>query len=586
MTPIDEIKNRLDIVEVVEGYIKLKKAGKDYKALCPFHKEKNPSFFVSPSKQIWHCFSCNFGGDMFTFVEKIEGVEFAEALRILAKKAGVILKREDPQLKTQRNILYDICEEAAEFFQKQLEKNKPVSDYLKNRGLQQNTIKEFKIGFAPNSWDALYNNLIELGFKEKDVEKAGFLAKKEGANKFYDRFRNRIMFPISDLNGQVVGFSGRIFGAEDEKKAKYVNTPDTLIYNKSRVIYGLDKAKMEIRKKNECIVVEGQFDLIMAHQAGSRNAIATSGSALTSDHLHIIKRYAENLVFSFDADTGGEGATKRAITSAQQLEFNIKVALLPVEDKDPAEIIKKDPKKWEQILENTKPIMEFYFENTLNKYPGDLTVDNKRDIAKELLYPIKNLANVVEQAHWLQVLASKLKIEERKLVEALQRIKTRETGEENVLSSPQLTQESRIKILEGHLLGLVLKYSQHLKFALEEFNLGIITTPEIKNVFNKLKSEKDNFNLSSFQKKLPAEEVYLTNYLIFKAEYCELEEDRVLEEIKCCLREIKIYNLKLRMNEAALDIRETEEEKNKERLKDLKEKFYELAKELARLDDI
>src|SRR4030042_4871750 len=193
MTPIDEIKNRLDIVEVVEDYVKLKKAGKDYKALCPFHKEKNPSFFVSPSKQIWHCFSCNMGGDLFPFVEKIEGVEFADALRILARKAGVVLKREDPQLKSQRNTLYQVCEEASEFFQEKLKENKAVQDYLKNRGLEDKTIKEFKIGYAPDSWDALVNHLTELGYKADDIEKAGFIVRKEQTGKtrnFYERSSN------------------------------------------------------------------------------------------------------------------------------------------------------------------------------------------------------------------------------------------------------------------------------------------------------------------------------------------------------------------------------------------------------------
>ncbi|MFZ5559242.1 MAG: DNA primase [Patescibacteria group bacterium] len=585
MTPIDEIKNRLDIVEVVQDYVKLKKAGKDYKALCPFHKERNPSFFVSPSKQIWHCFSCNFGGDMFSFVMKIEGVEFADALRTLARKAGVVLKREDPQLKSQRNTLYAICEEATEFFQKQLEKNKSVLDYLKNRGLRPTTIQEFKVGYAPESWDALYKHLTELGFKGVDVEKAGFIVQKEQTQNFYDRFRNRIMFPIFDLSGQVVGFSGRIFGKEDEKKAKYVNTPDTLIYNKSKIIYGLDKAKMEIRKKNECIVVEGQMDLIMCHQAGSRNAIATSGSALTLDQLRVLKRYSDNLIFSFDADTGGEQATKRAISSAQQLEFNIKVALLPgppAGGKDPAEIIKKDPKKWENILENSKPIMEFYFENAFSKYPN-LTVENKREIAKELLYPIKNISNVVEQAHWLQVLASKLKVEERKLVEALQRIKARETGEEEILLTPEFRQESRIKNLEEHLLGLILKYSQYLDYVKKELNPNILTTLEIRDIFLKLKSFKEKFDLKKFQDELSSDEVYLTNYLIFKAEYCELEEKEVLNEIECCLKEIKVYNLKERMGQTSLDIKEAEELKNKEEVKKLKHKFSKLAEELNKL---
>jgi len=253
MSPIDEIKNRLDVVEVVEGYIKLKKAGKDYKALCPFHKEKTPSFFVSPSKQIWHCFSCNFGGDIFGFVQKIEGIEFPEALRVLAKKAGVVLKKEDPQIRSQRNILYEICEEAVDFFQKELGKNKAVQDYLKNRGLKSETVKEFKIGYTNNDWDSLLKNLTEIGYKAADIEKAGLILKKEKGSGHYDRFRNRIMFPLADLNGQITGFTGRVFGNESDKVGKYVNTPETMIYNKSRLIYGLDKAKIEIRKKyNRC----------------------------------------------------------------------------------------------------------------------------------------------------------------------------------------------------------------------------------------------------------------------------------------------------------------------------------------------
>jgi DNA primase len=617
MTPVDEIKNRLDIVEVVGGYIKLKKAGKDYKAHCPFHKEKNPSFFVSPSKQIWHCFSCQAGGDIFSFVEKIEGVEFVDALRILAQKAGVPLKREDPQLRSQRTVLYEVCSEAGEFFQKELEKNKTVFDYLLKRGLKLETIKNFRIGYAPDSWDALSKNLAELGYKENDIEKAGFSIKKEGAERHYDRFRNRIMFPIFDLSGQIAGFSGRIFptqegrglakgGGDHIEAAKYVNTPDTLIYNKSKIIYGLDKAKTEIRKKNECIIVEGQFDLIMAHQAGTQNAIATSGSALTLDHLHVLKRYAENLVFSFDADTGGEGATKRAIAPAQQLEFNVKVAILPEEDKDPAEIIKKDVQKWGKILENAKPIMEFYFDNAFSKHSG-LSVEDKREIAKELLYPIKNLSNVVEKAHWLQLLASKLKIDEKKLVEALQKIKARENGEIETEMPPEIRQASRIKSLEEHLLGLALKHYQHLDCVKEELNPNILSIQEIKNIFLKLKSFKEElaphhlsgdkkhapnsggngagFDLKKFQKELTKDEVYLTNYLIFKAEYCDLEEKEVLNEIKCVIREIKKYGLKQKMEQKTLDIKEAEDAKDEESKKQKTNEYNKLAEEYNELNN-
>ena len=584
MTPIDEIKSRLDVVEVVGSYIRLKKAGKDYKAFCPFHKEKNPSFFVSPSKQIWHCFSCNAGGDIFSFVEKIEGIEFSDALRSLAKRAGVVLKREDPQIRSQRNILYSICEEATEFFQKELQKNNPVQNYLENRGLKTETINDFKIGFAPDSWDLLYSHLTELGFKEKDIELAGLIVKKEKTTaekrNYYDRFRSRIMFPLCDLSGQVLGFTGRIFfakggsasGGGDEKTAKYVNTPETLIYNKSRVIYGLDKAKVDIRKKDNCVVVEGQMDLIMAHQAGTKNAVATSGTALTSEHLEILKRYTENLVFCFDSDAGGENATKRAISLAQQFEFNIKIVLLPKGKKDPAEIIKENPEQWEKILEKTKPIMEFYFENTISKYPEHLNVDQKREIAKELLYPIKNIANAIEQSHWVQVLASKLKVEEKVLTETLKRIKAREAGDEN-FSAPQITKSGRIKDLEERLLGVALKHGQ-LDYLFENIKEGYFKNLEMKKLFNALKNKKE----------LSKEENYLKDYLIFKAEYCELEDKYILPEINCCIKEIKAYNIKEEMRKITLDIKEAEQKSKKDDLKKLKEKFSKLTEELNQLN--
>ena len=571
MTPIDEIKNRLDIVDVVESYIRLKKAGKDYKALCPFHKEKNPSFFVSPSKQIWHCFSCNFGGDIFTFVMKIEGVEFADALRILAKKAGVVLKRQDPQIQSKRNILYEICEESTKFFEEQLSKNKSVQDYLKKRGLKNQIIKDFRVGYAFNSWDALYKNLSELGYKAGDIEKAGLIIKKEDANKYYDRFRNRIMFPIFDLSGQVIGFSGRIYG-KVEGAGKYINTSETLIYNKSRVIYGLDKAKVDIRKKEQCVLVEGQFDVIMAHQAGTKHAVAVSGTALTNDHVRILKRYTENLVFCFDADIGGESATKKAIGLAQQFEFNIKIILLP-KDKDPADIIKEAPKKWQTLLEKAKPVMEFYFENTFAKYDKTLSVDNKREIAKELLLPIKNIANTIEQAHWLQVLATKLKVEEKVLTEALRRVRAREAGKE-IFSTPEIAQKSRIKELEEYILGLVLKYPKHVDYFKKNFKENFLTNSELKKVYRNLKSKK----------KVSSEETQLRNYLIFKVEHCNLEEKYVLEEIDCCIREIKTNKMKQEMSEISLDIKQAEERKDKTKLKKLTKKFSKLAQELNKIN--
>ncbi len=572
MGPIDEIKSRLDVVEVIEGYIKLKKAGKDYKAPCPFHKEKTPSFFVSPSKQIWHCFSCNLGGDIFSFVQKIEGIEFPEALRTLAKKAGVVLKREDPQIRSQRNLLFEICDEATEYFQKQLEINKPAFGYIQNRGLKPETIKEFKIGYSNDSWDGLLKHLTQIGYKAPDIEKAGLIIKKENENRYFDRFRNRIMFPLFDLNGQVVGFTGRIFGQDNPNVGKYVNTPETIIYNKSHIIYGLDKAKTEIRKQDQCIAVEGQMDLIMCHQAGYKNVIAVSGTALTTNHLQTIKRYTDKLVFSFDADTGGEGATKRAIGLAQQFEFNVKVAILSEKEKDPAEIIKQDPEKWKRILENSKPIMDFYFENAFNKYKDkNLSVDDKREIAKELLYPIKGIVNVVEQSHWLQVLASKLKVEEKTLIEALRRIKSREEGAE--APSEHFAERSRIKELEEILLGLVLKYPEHLEYLNKNFYDSLLNTEELKKFVkniktNKIESEEDKF---------------LANYLIFKVEHLNIEETETLKEMDFCIQELKKNHLKQELIQISLEIKTAEDANDKDKQKKLNEKFCKLAEELSEL---
>lgn len=570
MTPVDEIKNKLDIVDVIQGYIRLKKAGKDYKALCPFHKEKNASFYVSPSKQIWHCFSCNMGGDIFSFVQKIEGVEFADALRILAQKAGVVLRKQDPQIQSKKSILYEICEQSAIFFQEQLGKNNSVKEYLKNRGLQNQTIKDFRVGYSLDNWEALYNSLKELGFKTDDIIKAGLIIKREKGSGYYDRFRNRIMFPIFDLNGQAVGFSGRIF--REEQGAKYINTPETLIYNKSSIIYGLDKAKVDIRKKDHCILVEGQFDVLMTHQAEFKNTIAISGTALTLEHLKILKRYSDNLVFSFDADTGGEGATKRAIGLAQQMEFNIKVIIMP-KDKDPADIIKEDAKKWEKLFEKARPVMEFYFENAFSKHPDKLSVDDKRDLAKELLVPVKNVSNSIEQAHWIQVLASKLKVEEKVLLEALRRVKAREIGEEEIFSMPKISQKSRIRELEEYLLSLGLKNKKYFDLIKKDLTDNLITTPELKIFFKNLKGDK----------KLSSDEKNIKNYLSFKAEHCEIEDKEISNEIESCIKELKSVKLKEAMNKISLDIKEAENKKNTKKLKELTKKFSKLAEKLSDL---
>ena len=273
---VSKIKDRLDVVDVISGYLKLQKAGINFKARCPFHNEKTPSFVVSPERQVWHCFGCSKGGDIFSFVQDIEGVEFPEALRVLAAKAGIELESFNPAVKDDKTKLYEVCESATKFFEKQFlsSTGKLALEYLKNRGVAEPTIQEFRLGFAPNDWNALGTFLKNCGYSENEIIEAGLAVKRNDSSGVYDRFRSRMMFPIWDLNGQVVGFTGRIFGTDDKESAKYINTPQTRIYDKSRILYGLNKAKMEIKSADQCVLVEGNMDALMSYQAGVKNVVA------------------------------------------------------------------------------------------------------------------------------------------------------------------------------------------------------------------------------------------------------------------------------------------------------------------------
>ena len=348
---VSKIKDRLDVVDVISGYLKLQKAGMNFKARCPFHNEKTPSFVVSPERQVWHCFGCSAGGDIFTFIQQIEGVEFPEALRVLAAKAGIELESFNTAAKDDKTRLYEVCESATKFFEKQFHSNtgKLALEYLKNRGVADSTIQEFRLGFAPNDWDSLGTFLRDCGYSENEIVEAGLAIKRTDGSGAYDRFRSRIMFPIFDLNGQVVGFTGRILQLENgnwklenaqAEPAKYINTPQTRIYDKSRILYGLNKAKMDIKQADQCILVEGNMDALMSYQAGVKNVVASSGTALTPNHLSLLHRYTTNLGFCFDTDQAGAMATKRGIGLALGQNFNIKVVEINViECNDPADLI-------------------------------------------------------------------------------------------------------------------------------------------------------------------------------------------------------------------------------------------------------
>ncbi|MFC1630209.1 DNA primase [Patescibacteria group bacterium] len=564
-SPIDEIKSRLDIVEVVRGYIKLQKAGANFRAICPFHSEKKPSLFVSPTRQIWNCFGCSRGGDIFGFVKEIEGVEFGDALRILAQKAGVELKRQDPKLKTERQRLYEVCEISCKFFEKQLESSqtgKLVKEYLVNRGVTNSSLKKWRLGYAPDSWQGLADFLIKTGYSHEEVKKAGLnLQGKEG--KYYDRFRGRIMFPIFDLNSQVVGFGGRVFG-KDVKEAKYMNIPSTLLYDKSRILYGLNTARVEIRKKEACILVEGYMDAILSHQAGFENTVATSGTALTPFQLQILKRYSENLLTAFDTDIAGDTATRRGIDLAQAQGFTIKVITMQ-EGKDPADIASVDPKEWEKLVSGAKSILEFYFQNAFSKFDKQ-TPEGKKNISKFLLPVIRIIPNKIEQSHWIQQLAKNLNVAEEIVSGELLKVKLEKAEIEE--KKPVLQQKSRKELLEERLAFLMVKYPKAVKVV---NNDGFfVFSPKIQEIFSHLEKGEE----------LSREAKELFNAFSLRSEVENVEEKDAVREAQFCIQEGCSLVAKDKMEEISREIRKAEQEKNSEKAASLIEEFNKLSQKL------
>jgi DNA primase len=643
-SPVDEIKNKLDVVEVISGYIKLQKTGRNFRANCPFHNEKTPSFFVSPERQIWHCFGCGKGGDIFAFVKEIEGVEFVDALRMLAQRAGVVLKKPDRAFtgwQTEKQKLYEICELALKFFEKQLEASKngkEIKKYLAERGFTRETISLWRLGYAPNDWYVLSEFLKKRGYSDDEILKSGLVVEKEKKEKnesskfqvpspkFYDRFRDRIIFPLNDLNGRVVGFAGRVLpasnalpsnaGRPDEKGAgaKYLNSPQTPIYDKSRMLYGLDKAKMEIRAKDFCIIVEGYTDVIMSHQAGIKNTVATSGTALTEEQLKIIRRYTENLILAFDMDIAGDTATKRGIDLAISHGFNVKI-IQPVEGgkekKDPADIIKENPQNWLKEVEEARGIVEFYFANAFSQNNCQ-EPSGKKKIAKIILPLLKKISDPVERAHWIQELAKRLHVQEKLLVEAMRRVRDSEMISSS--SQPAQSGKKRLRtrrvVLEEELMGLLCYFLENAKNVqraavnIDTAKMANLDTAKIeklltdsrsREIFARLKPYLNNLNKKGISKEtpevfdfkqwqagLPSDLSSFLNQILFQLELQEIDNVALEGYFDKCLNELKKESIKQEMTRLQYEIKELEGAKEKKKLKELLKAFESLGSELLK----
>ena len=464
---VDQIKSRIDILSLVESYIKLEKAGKSWKGKCPFHNEKTRSFFVSPERGSYYCFGCGASGDIFTFVEEFEGLDFKGALKLLADKAGVVLEiysKENKEEKSEKEKLYEVMEETAEFFEKNLAANKPAQEYLKSRGLEEKTIKDFRIGYAILDWRTLYDYLKSKNFSDKEIELAGLAKKPEDKTKaMYDRFRGRVIFPMGDSSGRIIAFSGRLL-VDDGKSAKYLNSPETPIFNKSSVLFGIDKAKESIRKNNFSILVEGQMDLVLSHQAGFRNTVASSGTAMTDqtiskeniiNNLGLVCRLSKNIVLAFDPDQAGLKAGSRFAKIALALGMDIKVAGMK-EGVDPADTISKEGNDaWREVIRNSKHFIPFMLERILKEADGDGRKSGK--LIRERLLPFVNdLQSAIEKSHFIKLISDKSGIAESALVEDLKKVESelKYEKEETEIAKVNVEKKLRKDPIERRLLGI------------------------------------------------------------------------------------------------------------------------------------
>lgn len=483
MSQITEaIKARLNIVEVVGQYVRLQKAGNHWKANCPFHQEKTPSFTVSEERNMWHCFGCGKGGDVFAFVMEIEGVDFREALASLADRAGVELPRYDSQkgaVPERKSQSLEILELATKFYEKQLwesDRGKKILEYLRARGLTDETLRTFRIGYAPDGWRFMYDFLLKRGFAPAAIELAGLAIKKtkeQGANHaHYDRFRDRIMFPIGDVLGRVIGYSARVAPGADESQAKYVNTPETDVYHKSKVLYGLHLAKKAMKEHGRVILVEGNVDVLALHQAGLTETVAVSGTALTIEQLTLMKRYVTKVALFFDMDSAGQKAAWKS--TALALEMGLLVEVLAVTSgKDAADVGKDNPEALKQAVTQGVSAMEYFLEKLQGLYPGD-SPENKRHIVESYAELLAAVTNDLERSHWTKTLAERIGLDSKLISGTVEQyIKSiRHSTSFVATSSPKpflpKSFQNRSEMLREAIIGLMLVHENLRESALKE----------------------------------------------------------------------------------------------------------------------
>jgi len=586
MDQISQIKQKLNVVDVVGGYVSLKKAGRNYRGLCPFHSEKTPSFMVSQELQIYKCFGCGAAGDIFDFVEHIEGVDFPAALEQLAERAGVKLEKSDldPQGGLKKQIFF-INELTTRFYQYLLLKHKigkqALSYLTKDRKLSPGTIKEFSLGYAPDNWDSLYSFLSKKSIKAEDMLAAGVIVQKQSGNGFVDKFRGRVMFPLMGVDGKVIGYTARTLL---NREPKYLNTSETPVFHKTFFLFGLDKNKLNIKKEG-VIFVEGQMDLISAYQAGIRNVVSVSGTSLTDNQLTLLARYTNDITFCFDADTAGIGASYRAIEMAEKRNFNIKIAVIPPPHKDIDDLIKSNVTEAKRILKESFPVYDFYIMTALKKYDKTSAM-GKKSIMDELIPLFSKISNQVLLDHYTKRIASELEMLEDSVTMILKKgkIEEKDTGS----FDPAVNVIAYKKNPEGYLLALLFKSGIDIaknfayKVSLEYFQNEDLKTI-LENLQKFLKDKKKTFNVDVFIKKLDegkretASELYLWD---LESVTDTESTDKIAKELDVTVKRIKNEFTRKSLKSLSDEIKMAEMAKETAKVEKLTKKFERLSKGL------
>ena len=551
---IDEIRDRTDIVTVISDHVVLKKVGKNFKGLCPFHSEKTPSFSVSPDKRIYHCFGCGVGGNVFKFLMEIQSISFPEVLKVLAERAGIPLPRNSSDHSTdpghkERESLRKLNEAATRYFQSLLknpEGGLSARNYLTSRHFDAETLERYRVGWAAPTWKGLLTHVQQKSsVTQEQLLKSGLIIKKEDSSTVYDRFRGRVIFPIKDLHSNIIGFGGRSINEEDQPK--YLNSPETLLYQKSETLFGMDQAKQAIRKENQVILVEGYFDQMRAVQHGVEYVVATCGTALTAKQASMLRNHAETAILIFDSDSAGRSAAEKGFDILLEHGMNVKIVVLP-DGQDPDSFIQEQgAESFLEKIRNAKPFMESYIDALVRESPGQTPAD-KVKMANQILPLLAKIKNTVERSAWLEKFTSKTNIDDRTFLKELSKALTQ--------NQPRMA-ETKSELapllnLEKHLVHLILSDKETAQMVLLEVDPEDFSDPILKNIAQTCRQKIDNDEDLRIDQLLGQTEDPETRNVLSRLGLESVEFESPERTMKDCIGKFKNIHLKSKIKDLKL----------------------------------